>query len=172
MVWDFPHTLSRCHSPETGRLVRSGTNLAKSFGGKDRMANGIEQIVFQKLDIPRLQTVLDLAATRQKLLTENVANAETPGYRRKDIDFRAELKAAIGQSGGAAMKATRPEHIGARGDAHSPKINREKIPAGQKFGVNVDHEMAAVAENQLEFNVAARLVTKKFEALRTVIRGR
>lgn len=136
------------------------------------MANGIEQIVFQKLDIPRLQTVLDLTSTRQKLLTENVANAETPGYQRKDIDFRTELKTAMGQSGGASMKATRPEHLGADGAAHASKVNREKIPAGEQFGVNVDREMAAVAENQLEFSVAAKLVTKKFEALRSVIRGR
>jgi len=135
------------------------------------MANAIEQIVFNKLDIPRLQTVLDLTSARQKLLTENVANAETPGYERKDIDFRTELKAAVGRSGGATMKATRPGHIGAGPDQHAPKVNREKIPEGQQFGVSIDQEMASVAENQLEYNVAARLVSRKFDALRTVIRG-
>jgi flagellar basal-body rod protein FlgB len=136
------------------------------------MANAIEQLVFQKLDIPRLQTVLDLAATRQKLLTENVAHAETPGYERKDIDFRAELKAAVGRSGGATMKATRAQHIGAGDSDHTPTVNREKIPKGEQFGVNIDREMASVAQNQLEYNVAARLVSRKFDALRTVIRGR
>lgn len=140
--------------------------------GKDCMANGIEQIVFQKLDIPRLQSVLDLASTRQKLLTENVANAETVGYARKDIDFRAELKAAIGQSGGSTMKATRPGHIGASNDTHTPRVERESIPDGEQFGVNIDREMTAVAENQLEYNVAAQLVAKKFDALRAVIRGK
>jgi flagellar basal-body rod protein FlgB len=136
------------------------------------MPNAIEQIVFQKLDIPRLETVLDLASSRQKLLTENVANAETPGYARKDIDFRAELKAAVGQSGGSAMKATRPGHIGAGPNQHAPKVITEKIPEGEQFGVNIDHEMASVAQNQLEYNVAARLVSRKFDALRTVIRGK
>ena len=136
------------------------------------MANAIEQIVFQKLDIPRLQTVLDLAANRQKLLTENVANAETPGYRRKDIDFRAELKAAVGRTGGATMKATNAKHIGAGANEHTPTVNSEKIPEGQQFGVSIDREMASVAQNQLEYNVAARLVSRKFDALRTVIRGR
>jgi flagellar basal-body rod protein FlgB len=136
------------------------------------MANAIEQIVFQKLDIPRLQTVLDLASARQKLLTQNVANAETPGYRRKDIDFRAELKAAVSKSGGTTMKATNAKHIGAGNSEHTPTVNTEKVPKGEQFGVNIDREMASVAQNQLEYNVAARLVSRKFDALRVVIRGR
>jgi flagellar basal-body rod protein FlgB len=136
------------------------------------MPNAIEQIVFNKLDIPRLQTVLDLTATRQRLLTENVANAETPGYERKDIDFKAELRSAVDRSGQIGMKATRPEHFGATPQTHAPKINEEDIPDGQKFGVDIDREMSAVAQNQMEYNIAARLVSRKFDALRTVIRGR
>lgn len=136
------------------------------------MPGPINQILFDKMAIPRLQTVLDLAASRQKLLTDNVANAETPGYRRKDIDFRGELNAALSGARPSGLRVTNDKHIGAEPGVHTPKIEQEKIPAGQNFGVDIDKEMAAVAENQLEFNVAAKLVRDKFEALRKVIRGR
>jgi flagellar basal-body rod protein FlgB len=136
------------------------------------MPNAIEQIVFNKLDIPRLRTVLDLAATRQRLLTENVANAETPGYKRKDIDFKAELRSAVDRSGDVAMKATREQHYGATPQTRAPQVNEEDVPEGQNFGVDIDREMSAVAQNQMEYSVAARLVSRKFDALRTVIRGR
>jgi flagellar basal-body rod protein FlgB len=136
------------------------------------MPGPINQILFDKMAIPRLETVLDLAASRQKLLTDNVANAETPGYRRKDIDFKGELKAALSGARLTGLRVTNERHIGGQTGMHTPRIDQEKIPAGQNFGVDIDREMAAVAENQIEFNTAAKLVKDKFEALRKVIRGR
>ena len=135
------------------------------------MANPIQSIIFDRIQIPRMQTVLDLASSRQKLLTENVANAETPGYRRKDIDFQSELKSAMSGSTAGTVKTTRPEHMGGAEAGHVPKVERENIPEGQEYGVSIDQEMAQVARNQMEFNVAARIVQKKFEALKTAIRS-
>lgn len=135
------------------------------------MANPIQSIIFDRIQIPRMQTVLDLASARQKLLTENVANAETPGYRRKDIDFQSELKSAMNASSTGTVKTTRPEHLGGAKPGTAPKVEREEIPEGQEFGVTIDQEMAQVARNQMEFNVAARLVEKKFEGLRNAIRS-
>jgi len=135
------------------------------------MANPIQSIIFDRIQIPRMQTVLDLASARQKLLTENVANAETPGYRRKDIDFQSELKSAMNASSTGTVKTTRPEHLGGAKPGTAPKVERGDIPEGQEYGVSIDQEMAQVARNQMEFNVAARLVEKKFEGLRNAIRS-
>lgn len=138
------------------------------------MPGPINQILFDKMAIPRLQTVLDLTTARQKLLTDNVANAETPGFRRKDIDFRGELKAALdgAQTNAAGMRATNARHIGTQSGTHTPKVERTRVPAGENFSVSIDQEMAKVAENQIEYNVAAKMVKDKFDALRKVIRGR
>jgi flagellar basal-body rod protein FlgB len=136
------------------------------------MPGQLEKILFAKTGIPRLGNALDLSAARQKLLTQNVANAETVGYKRKDINFQAELQVAMGSGGHVAMKTTRPGHMGATEQTRTPKVNEENIPAGQKFGVDIDREMVNVAQNQLEYNVAAKLVRQKFDALKTAIRGR
>jgi len=136
------------------------------------MPGQLQNILFGKTGLPRLQNALDLAATRQKLLTQNVANAETVGYKRKDINFQAELQAAIGSGGHLAMKTTRPGHVGAVEQTRSPKVKEENIPAGQKTGVDIDREMVNVAQNLMEYNVAAKLVRQKFDGLKTAIRGR
>ncbi len=136
------------------------------------MPGQLQKILFDKTGVPRLQNALDLAAARQKLLTQNVANSETVGYKRKDINFQAELQAAMGSGGHLQMKTTRPGHLGATAQTRSPKVNEDKIPAGQKNGVDIDREMVNVAQNQMEYNVAAKLARQKFDALRTAIRGR
>lgn len=123
------------------------------------------------MQIPKLQTVLDLASTRQNLLTENVANVETPGYRRKDIDFQSELKSAMSNSASGTLKITNPKHLGPSRNDVSPEIKRENIPDGQVNGVAIDQEMAQVARNQLEYNVAVKLVSRKFDGLRNAIRS-
>ena len=123
------------------------------------------------MQIPRLQTVLDLTSVRQKLLTENVANSETPGYRRKDIDFQSELKSAMSNSQSGTIKTTRAKHLGPSPNGVSPDVNREDIPEGQVSGVAIDQEMAQVARNQLEYNVAIKLISQKFDGIRNAIRS-
>jgi len=136
------------------------------------MPGQLQKILFAKTGVPRLENALDLAAARQRLLTQNVANAETVGYKRKDINFQAELQAAMGSGGHLAMKTTRPGHVGGVEQTRAPRVKEENVPAGQKFGVDIDREMVNVAQNQLEYNVAAKLVRQKFDALKTAIRGR
>ncbi|MBD3298651.1 MAG: flagellar basal body rod protein FlgB [candidate division Zixibacteria bacterium] len=135
------------------------------------MANTIQQVVFEPMQIPKLQTVLDLASTRQTLLTENVANSETPGYRRKDIDFQSELKSAMSNNSSGTLKITNPKHLGPSRNGVNPEITRENIPDGQVSGVAIDQEMAQVARNQLEYSVAVKLVSRKFDGLRNAIRS-
>lgn len=136
------------------------------------MPTPIQNILFNKTGIPRLQSALDLAAARQKLLTNNVANAETAGYQRQDINFQAELQAAMGGAPRLSMRTTRPGHVGAIDQTRAPRVTREPIPKGQTTGVDIDREMVNVAQNQLEYDVAAKLIGRKFAALRTAIRGR
>ena len=136
------------------------------------MPSPIHNIIFERMEIPRLKTALDLTVTRQKLLTENVANAETPGYRRKDINFQSELRQAVNAGSPSEMKATRAKHIGAQDGIRTPNVTREDVERGEVSSVDIDQEMAKVAQNQIEYNIAAQLVKGRFDGLRTVIRGR
>jgi flagellar basal-body rod protein FlgB len=101
-----------------------------------------------------------------------VANAETPGYIRKDIDFAAELKAASERAPAVGMKTTRAGHISGRSGIQSYKVQQERPASGEMSSVQLDEEMARMAENQLEFNISAHLARGKFETLKIAIRGR
>jgi flagellar basal-body rod protein FlgB len=63
---------------------------------------------------------LGLREQRTELLARNLANADTPGYKARDMDFRAALANAEGVAPAKALRATRPGHIGAVDAALAP----------------------------------------------------
>ncbi|MEW5701281.1 MAG: flagellar basal body rod protein FlgB [Candidatus Zixiibacteriota bacterium] len=136
------------------------------------MPNPIQTALFDQIGIPRLERALDLTAARQRLLTENVANAETPGYRRKDINFAAELKAAQQNQSPVGMRMTRPGHITSHAATRTYKVVTDAPAPGDNYALSLDQEMAKVAENQLEYSIATRLVSRKFDGIQLAIRGR
>jgi flagellar basal-body rod protein FlgB len=106
---------------------------------------------------------LDLRMERQGLIQSNIANMETPGYRMQDLPFaRLMANAASGQG---TLARTNPGHIAARpGDAAaSNHFSEEDRP------VDLDEEMVKLAENQLMYQIAARIAGKKFEGLHHAI---
>ncbi|HYD16553.1 MAG TPA: flagellar basal body protein [Candidatus Nanoarchaeia archaeon] len=100
------------------------------------------------IDSPMMQTLgryLDIAAARHSVVTGNIANVDTPGYRTRDVDFASELGKAHGN----------PEDIGVYevGDL----VER---PDGNN--VDIDRESLALAETQLRFRTATELLKAEF----------
>lgn len=112
---------------------------------------------------------MDLSAWRQRVYAGNLANVNTPGYRRKEVDFASELKKADGK--GLNLKVTRAEHIGTATARGAVLEMREEADAGEPAGVDVEKEMVAVAENQLRFHLAAHIAGLRIQSLRGSIRG-
>ncbi|HUU45407.1 MAG TPA: flagellar basal body rod protein FlgB [Acidobacteriota bacterium] len=135
------------------------------------MPGAIQRVIFDQTAIPRLERALDLTAARHKLLTQNVANAETPGYVRKDIDFASELRASMGSASSTGVRTTRPGHMTGQSRVHACKVIKERPAQGEATSVELDQEMARMAENQLEYNISAHLARGKFETLKLAIRG-
>jgi flagellar basal-body rod protein FlgB len=111
--------------------------------------------------------------SRQKLLAENVANANTPGFKPKDLVPMAPAQA----SAAAAVPLTQTSalHLAASGgtdpaSTRSPK-GFETTPTGN--AVSLEDEMMKVAENQSEYQLAASLYQKSLAMLRTAagVRG-
>ena len=111
---------------------------------------------------------------RQGLLAENVANAETPGYRGKDLadfDFADHLKASSTAS--VTTMATNPGHFvaqsrGAEGgfgldDAHTFEVT----PEGN--GVTLEDEMMKVTANQMDYQTITTLYTRSLKLIRTAL---
>jgi flagellar basal-body rod protein FlgB len=111
--------------------------------------------------------------TRQGLLAENVANAETPGFRGRDLKafgFEEHMRNLEGAK--IATAATNPMHIMAQGaDADgfgSRNINSFEItPEGN--GVTLEDEMMKVAANQMDYQTVTTLYSRSMRLIRTAL---
>ncbi len=122
-----------------------------------------------------LQKSLDLRQQKQQVIAANIANAETPGYAARKLDFEADLRAAI-ERPASPVRQSHPKHIpvGAGGiDAvrGSLSMQRSDNPAGDGNSVSVDEEMLDLAENQLLFEAAAQALKKKLSILKFAASG-
>lgn len=110
-----------------------------------------------------LEKMLDVSAFRQKVLASNIANADTPGYKAKDISFQKELDRAIEGSRIEGQESKRQDY----------EIYETVTTMPNRDGntVNLDIEMAKVAENTLIYNAATQLMTMKMRMIKDVIKG-
>lgn len=103
-----------------------------------------------------LEKYLDVTSERHKLVVSNMANIDTPGYRAKDVDFRAELNRAVADAGtGNLMPAVR---------AVPGLLER---PDGNN--VNLDREGLVLAETQMQFGLGIQLLRHEFQTLLSAI---
>lgn len=109
-----------------------------------------------------LQRSLDLRTSRHKLLSTNVANSETPNYLPGDIPFQKLLQHSIHNSSLISLKKTHTNHF--------PTCrNREMEVETSKGAVQIDQEMAKLAENHLKFQAEVQALIKKLEGLKVTI---
>lgn len=120
-------------------------------------------------DLPRN---LQVYGRRSELLASNLANADTPGYKAKDIDFRAVLDKAGGQQ--LDMKATQAGHLG--GPAGS-QLNFETLyrvplqPALDGNTVDSHIEQAEFTQNAMRYQSTLNFLTGRFKGLKLAIKG-
>lgn len=120
-----------------------------------------------------LQKGLEASSTRQQVLSNNVANIDTPNFKRSDVDFQAVLGAALGENGGVlAMKQTSPKHISGLADVGGSGIVTDQTTSMRNDGnnVDVDQEMSKVAENGLYYNSLTSAISSQFGLLKMVIK--
>ncbi|MBC7658787.1 MAG: flagellar basal body rod protein FlgB [Chitinophagaceae bacterium] len=118
---------------------------------------------------------LDQRLERQHVINSNVANAETPGYRAIGYDFEEQLQALSPDEENLPMKASDPRHyINGMAEADGtiqPEVYvRPTESVGQDGNtVDVDQEMAAMAENQILYKATVELINKKLGTLKYAI---
>ncbi len=113
------------------------------------------------------------ASTRQRVIAENVAHADTPGYRARDIAPFAE---ALDQTPGFAARLTRPGHIAFGADARGfdPRLETaEGAVSPNGNSVSLEDQMTRAAEARQSHQMALGVYSKSMDILRTAIgRGR
>ncbi|MDR3600686.1 MAG: flagellar basal body rod protein FlgB [Desulfosporosinus sp.] len=120
-----------------------------------------------------LQKGLEASSMRQQVLSNNIANIDTPNFKRSDVDFQTVLGAALGdQSSTLAMKLTVPQHISGLTDGSSSGIVTDQSTSMRNDGnnVDVDSEMSKVAENGLYYNSLTTAISLQLSLLRMVIK--
>jgi flagellar basal-body rod protein FlgB len=96
---------------------------------------------------------MSLLSTRQRLVAANIANADTPGYQTKDIDFRAELETQVGNLSPNVIEVP---GLKSKNDGNN---------------VSVDREARLLAENALRFSVASNLARGELSTMRSAIQA-
>ncbi|GAB4016632.1 MAG: flagellar basal body rod protein FlgB [Bdellovibrio sp.] len=121
--------------------------------------------------IKALATSLKFRQMRQEILSSNVANAETPGYKAKRIDFEEALSRALDVDGALSMQTSDDRHfdVGSGGFSNlQPEIYEDPNGIVSENGntVDVEQELARMAENKLLYDASVQLLNKKLGMLK------
>ena len=127
------------------------------------------------------QQALRISEQRQQVLASNIANADTPNYKARDLDFKAALSSALGPAAASgnggnqvALETTEPGHIaGSAGSANSPALQYRTQAQGSVDGntVNMDTERAAFAENAVYYEFNLDRISQQIKSMLAVIQG-
>ena len=120
-----------------------------------------------------LQKELNASNLRQQVLSNNLANIDTPNFKRSDVDFQAVLNDALGQkSGDLSLKLTSLRHIPGVAEGDGSRIVTDRTTSLRNDGnnVDVDREMSNVAENGLYYNSLTHTISSQLGLLRMVIK--
>jgi flagellar basal-body rod protein FlgB len=122
--------------------------------------------------IGALNTSLNLRTLNHDVISSNIANADTPGYKAKAVEFESALRDALGVGGELPMEAADPKHIVHRTtDPVDPEIYDDPNGVESLDGNTVDRadQMAKMAENQLMYDASAEMLKRKLGMLKYAI---
>jgi flagellar basal-body rod protein FlgB len=128
---------------------------------------------------------LQLESRRTELLAANLANADTPGYKARDIDFKEALATAghlqVGTAPRLGLQHTNGQHLGPTGAARTSRTNaadeaimKYRVPLAPALDgntVDAQLEQAAFAENAVRYQATLTLLNMRLRGLMTAITG-
>lgn len=113
-----------------------------------------------------LEKSMDLYLTRHNVIADNIANAETPYYKARQVDFESELQRAVAAEEAGLGGATGIDSVKAN-------ITQDlESEMGQDLNsVDMDREMAKMTKNDVQYTAASQMISKKFALLKYAISG-
>jgi len=109
-----------------------------------------------------------------EVIADNLANSDTPGYKARDIDFRAAMANAGGADAPVRLATTNPGHLGtdpASAVNSSLKYRVPLAPALDGNTVDAQQEQAAFADNTVRYQATLSFLSARFKSLMTAITG-
>lgn len=118
--------------------------------------------IFDSQNYVMLKKMLDIGSQRHRIIANNIANVNTPGFKRNDLDFMAQLRASLSDSG----------------DTESLKMLEGKVVSPddtpiRRDGNNVDlnMELSNMAKNSIMYNMYAEMLKGRYNKLRDALQG-
>jgi len=128
--------------------------------------------------IQRLEGAIHAASMRQQVLSNNIANVDTPYFKRSDVVFEELLTQAMGTTGGKSLSGRRTDtrHIPIGNSETNPqarvRTESSSVINNNSSNVDIEKEMAMLAENQLRYNLYVQQINHEVKMMRTGIEGR
>ena len=119
------------------------------------------------------EQALMLRTARAGVLASNLANADTPHYKARDLDFKSALAEAANTFAAKALSGTHRQHMSARSQVAESRLSYRwpLQPSLDGNTVDAQAERSAFLENALRHQASLRFLQGKIEGLRTAIRG-
>lgn len=144
----------------------------------------MKQLFGKTIDL--LERSINLRVKRNTVLTSNVVNMDTPGYKAKDVPFNEIMASYMKKEPSGFIRITNAGHIDSEASLPPGTTHSRHIPIGPESGadpfqvsvstergtpnnVDMDREMAEIAVNNIQYQVAVQSLIKKFDGLRTAI---
>ncbi len=117
--------------------------------------------------------VLDLRLQRQNLVTSNLANVNTPGFKARRIEFEQQLQSALALDARGKVTRTDDRHLPAAFEVdgfqgQGLKEFKPRYVHGED-AVDMDKEMAVMAKNAMLYNALTEVITKNFQGMQKII---
>lgn len=119
---------------------------------------------------------LNLRSERQKVLANNIANADTPNFKAKDFDFASELKTAVtkgrASGGGMELSTTSSRHLSAHSSSPAVRDLKYRVPDQPSLDgntVDMDRERANFADNSMRYQASLTMMKSSISRLKAAM---
>lgn len=127
-----------------------------------RIFSGVENL---------LTLALDGVSSRQRATANNIANAETPGYKRHTVPFEAWLRESLAGSGRLQLTRSHPRHLsGTQTVRRTVRSDGSTVMRNDGNNVDIEREAAQLAKDTILYNALVQQLNARYTALRSVIR--
>jgi len=115
--------------------------------------------------ISKLNSIMNHQVFRQGVISSNIANLDTPGYKAKDASFEDELESSLN------MKTTNRKHLRGSHLKGAPSVIDDPYSRIGNDGntVDIDREMMKLSQNQLLYSASSQIVKAKIEGIKNAI---
>ncbi len=126
--------------------------------------------------IDLLHRSLNLRSRQHRVISANVANADTPGYKAFEVAVGEELRKLRPEAGRVQPVRTHAAHLPVGGGGQDRVTLKAAVPATLDLRadgntVDLDRSMGELAENAIQYKASAQFISRKFKSLKTAING-